>query len=89
MPTKYPCKICCNLVAKNHKAIKSDNSQSWVHIKCNKINVQIYNVLKEDKATWYSISCSKDLFPFSSVIDNSFHTTIQGKETNFVTIAMK
>ena len=42
MPTKYPCKICYNPVAKNHK--------------------EKYNLLKEDKTTWYCIYCSKDLF---------------------------
>ena len=39
MPTKYPCKICNNLVAENHKAIQCDKCQLWVHIKCSKINV--------------------------------------------------
>ena len=89
MPTKYPCKICWNPVVKNYKAIQCDKCQFWLHIKCNKINVQAYNLLKEDEATWYCISCSKDLFPFSSLTDNDLHTTIQGKKVNFVTIAKK
>ena len=46
MPTKYPCNIFNNPVAKNHKAIQCDKLQLWVHIKCNKINVQTYNLLK-------------------------------------------
>ena len=29
MPTKYPCKICCNPVAKNHKAIQGRKCQLW------------------------------------------------------------
>ena len=49
MPTKYPCNICNNPVAKNHKAIQCDKCQLWVHIKCNKINVQTYNLLIEDE----------------------------------------
>ena len=57
MPTKYPCNICNNPVAKNHKAIQCDKCQLWVHIKCNKINVQTYNLLIEDESTWYCISC--------------------------------
>ena len=89
MPTKYPCKICCNPVAKNHKVIHCDKCQLWVHIKCDKINVYTYNLLKEDETTWYCLSCSKDLFPFSSLTDNDFHTTIQGKKITFVTIAKK
>ena len=56
MPTKYPCNICNDLVAENHKAIQCDKCQLWVHIKCSKINVQTYNLLKEDETTWYCIS---------------------------------
>ena len=42
MPAKFPCKICNNPVAKNHKAVERDNCGLWVHIKCNKINTQTY-----------------------------------------------
>ena len=52
-------------------------------MKCNKINAQTYNLLREDETTWYCISCSKDLFPFSSCTDTDFHTTIQGKKKKF------
>ena len=38
MPAKFPCKICNNRVAKNHKAVECNNSGLRVHIKCNKIN---------------------------------------------------
>ena len=86
MPTKYS---CCNPVAKNHKAMQCDKCQLWVHIKYNKINVQTYNLLKEDETTWYCISCSKDLLPFSSLTDSDFHTTIQDKKINFVAMAKK
>ena len=89
MSTKYPCQICCNPVAKNHKAIQCDKCQLWDHVKCNKINDQTYNLLKEDERTWYCISCSKDLVPFSSPTDNDFHTIIQGKKIKFVTIVKK
>ena len=40
MPAAFPCGICLNPVAKNHKAVKCDNCDLWIHIKCNKINVQ-------------------------------------------------
>ena len=72
-----------------HKAIQCDKCQLWVHIKCNKINVQTYNFLIEDETTWYCISCSKDLYPFSSLNDSKFHKTIQGKKTKFLTVAKK
>ena len=76
MTTKYPCEICCNPVAKNEKAIKCDKCQLQAHIKCNKINVQTYKLLIEDETTLYSNSCYKNLFPFSNLSDNDFHTTI-------------
>ena len=38
MPTQYPCRICKNAVASNHKATQCDNCSLWVHIRCNKIN---------------------------------------------------
>ena len=70
MPIKSPCKICNNPVAKNHKAVQCDKCQLWVHMKCNKINIQTYNMLKEDKTVWYCISCSKDVFIFSELNGN-------------------
>lgn len=89
MPIKYPCNICNNPVAKNHKAIQCDKCQLWVHIKCNKINGQTYKLLKQDETAWYCISCSNELFPFSSINNNEFHTTMQGKKVKFVTITKK
>ena len=80
MLAKFPCKICENPVAKNHKAIQCDKCHLWVHIKCNKTNTQTYRLLERDETTWYCISCSKDLFPFFSLNDNDFHTTIEGKK---------
>ena len=46
-------------------------------------------MLKEDETTWYCISCSKDIFPFSDLNDNQFHTTTQGKKIKFLTFAKK
>ena len=46
MPAKFPCKICNNPVAKNHKAVERGNCGLWVHIKCNKTNTQTYKYLK-------------------------------------------
>ena len=80
MPIKHPCKICNNPVAKKHKAVQYDKCQLWVHRKYNKINIQTYTMLKEDETTWYCISCSKDVFLFSDLNDNEFHTSTHGKK---------
>ena len=58
MLTAFPCGICLNPVAKNHKAVKCDNCDLWIHIKCNKINVQTYNLLINDNTVWYCLTCS-------------------------------
>ena len=52
MPAKFPCKICNNPVAKNHKAVECDNCGLWVHIKCNKINTQTYKYLQKESCAW-------------------------------------
>ena len=89
MLAKFPCKICENSVARNHKAIQCDKCHLWVHIKCNKTNTQTYRLLERDGTTWYCISCSKDLFPFFSLNDNDFHTTIQGQKIKFISVNKK
>ena len=86
MPAKFPCKICNNPVAKNHKAVECDNCGLWVHIKCNKINTQTYKYLQKESCAWYCISCSSKIFPFSNLNEDDFHKTIHGKKVPFLTI---
>ena len=47
MPVKFPCKICEKSVAENLKAVCCNTCNIWVHIKCNKISTNIYNILKK------------------------------------------
>ena len=89
MPAAFPCGICLNPVAKNHKAVKCDNCDLWIHIKCNKIKVQTYNLLINDNTVWYCLTCSKKLYPFSALNDNDFHSTIQGKTIKFKAFTRK
>ena len=84
MPAKFPCKICNNPVAKNHKAVECDNCGLWVHIKCNKINTQTYKYLQKESCAWYCISCSSKIFPFSNLNEDDFHKTIHGKKVKFL-----
>ena len=83
MPTAFPCGICLNPIAKNHKVVKCDNYDLWIHIKCSKINVQTYNLLNNDNTVWYCLTCFKKLFLFSALNDNELHSTIQHKTTKF------
>ena len=89
MPAKFPCKICNNPVAKNHKAVECDNCGLWVHIKCNKINTQTYKYLQKESCAWYCIPCSSKIFPFSNLNEDDFHKTIHGKKVKFLTITKK
>ena len=89
MPTTFPCRICLNPVAKNHKAVKCDNCDLWIHIKCNKINIQTYSLLIKDNTVWYYLTSSKKLFSFSALNDNDLHSTIQGKIIKFKAFVRK
>ena len=46
---KYPFKICCNPVAKNHMAIQCDKCQLWIHIKYNKKMSKLITFYKKMK----------------------------------------
>ena len=89
MPTQFPCGICLKPVAKNHKAVKCDYCDLWIHIKCNKINTQTYNLLLNDNSAWYCLVCSKKFIPFSTLNENEFHSTFQGKKIKFKTLSRK
>ena len=89
MPVKFPCKICKKPVAQNHKAVSCDACDNWVHIKCNKIKTQTYNILRKEKVSWSCIGCSKDVFPFSKLKETNFSTKITGKKLKFVTTRKK
>ena len=69
MVTQFPCKICCKPVATNHKSIKCDKCDIWIHTECNRINKQTYEMLKKDSSQWFCIVCMKELFPFSNLND--------------------
>ena len=51
MAVKFPCKVCEKAIAGNHRAVCCDTCNIWVHIKCNRINTQTYNILKKENAS--------------------------------------
>ena len=81
MPIKSPCKICNNPVAKNHKAVQCDKCQLWVHMRCNKINIQTYHILKQSGIVY---PAQKMFFLFLNLVG-----TTQGEKIKFLTIAKK
>ena len=92
MPIKFPRKTCKRAVAKNHKVVCCDVCNIWVHIKCNKTKTQtynFYNLLKRETATWSSIDCFKDFFPYSNLTDIELLSTMQGKKIKFLATRQK
>ena len=89
MVTQFPCKICCKPVATTHKSIKCDKCDIWIHIECNRINKQTYEMLKKDNSQWFCIVCMKELFPFSDLNDNDLIATTLGKQIKFTSISKK
>ena len=61
MVIKFPCKICNKAVASNHHAVQCDKCHIWVHIKCNKINLQTYKFLQKSPLAWYCIKYFEDI----------------------------
>ena len=45
----HPCCVCKKSVNENHKAIKCDICQLWVHIKCNKLDKNDYAYYQDIK----------------------------------------
>ena len=89
MPTQFPCGLCLKAVAKNNKAVKYGHCDLWIHIKCNKINTQTYDLLLNDNSAWYCLTCFKKFIPFSTLSKNEFHSTIQGEKIKFKTLSRK
>ena len=71
MTVKFLCKICCNAVAKNHHAIQYDKCHIWVHIKCNRINLQTYKYLEK-----------KCISTFQNLQTKNFFKQIRAKQIN-------
>ena len=84
MPVKFPCEICEEAVAGNHRAVCCDICNIWVHIKCNRINTQTYNILKKENASWSCIECSKSIFLFENWIAPTFLQQLQAKISNLL-----
>ena len=86
MVIKFPCGIFLKLVANNHQAIKCDQCNLWIHIKCNKIDKQTYTYLQTDISYWYCMTCTKEFLPSSDTNHEGLIQTIRGKRIKFTHI---
>ena len=72
----YSCKICrVNTNNKDHAA-KYDICQSWVHMKCNKLNHIDYKYLQGSNDAWYCRSCYIKIYSFGTLTNKDFISSI-------------
>ena len=72
----YPCKICHVNVNNKHSAAQWDTCQSWIHMKCNKLNHIDYKHLQGLHDTWYCLSCCSNIFTFGTKTNKDFISSI-------------
>ena len=60
-------------------------------LKCNKINVQTYNLLIDDESTWYFLKFAQTVFPFSDFYLFIIYFIIKYNKTkrNFIQFTLK
>ena len=66
----YPWKIYH--VNINNNAAQCDICQSWVHMKCSKLNHIDYKYLQGSNDLWYCLSCWSKNFPFGTLTNKDF-----------------
>ena len=80
MVLQFLCLICEKAVGKNHKTVRCDVCNKWVHIGCNNINTYTCRKLEKRDAPWHCKECLKNLMPFSIVTNNTLSRIFEGKE---------
>ncbi len=87
-PTKFPCGICQQPMAKSHRAMGCDECGRWIHIKCCGINPKQYvKYQSETNCTWLCPTCSlpnftDSFFQYESLsTDNSFNSISSPSES--------
>jgi len=93
MVIKDPCGICKKPVATNHNALMCDVCDQWVHIKCNFVSKNVYNMFidentnpsinEKDKSHWVCINCVNSNLAFGHLDEKSFHLNSRGITNNF------
>ena len=74
--TADPCGICTKAVHNNHKAIKCDICDFWIHIKCNNLDKNDYahyQDVKNADEIFICINCISENMPFSKLNNTEFY----------------
>ena len=69
----YPCEICHININNKDSAAQCDICQSWVHVKCNKLNHIDYKYLQGSNEPRWCLSCCSKIFPFGTLTNKKFH----------------
>ena len=77
MVVKFPCKICSKAVANSHHALQCDNYHLWVHVKCNRTNLQTYKYLQKCSSAWYCLKCYEELISYTAISNKEVYQTNQ------------
>ena len=67
-----PCEICHVNINNKDFAAQCDICQSWVHVKCNKLNHFDYKYLQGSNEPWYCLSCCHKMFRFGTLTNKDF-----------------
>lgn len=69
---QYPCGLCLQAVRSNQRGVQCDFCDVWYHVKCMKMNTQIYQALANSSCIWECADCD---FPnFSGSLFDSPNT---------------
>ena len=74
---KYPCGICSQIIAINHKAIRCNVCNYKVHIRCNRIEEKDFKKIKNDEII-LCIKCKEEIISFQRLANQQFHVTTKG-----------
>ena len=66
--------------------MQCDKYYIWVHIKCNKINLQTYRLLQKSPSAWYCIKCFEDIVPFGTISNEELFKTNRGPKLKFTVL---
>ena len=79
------CESCNHFVAVNHRAIQCDICDSWIHIRCNRLDKNDYAHYQHpdnESEEFYCINCISKHVPFSHLNNNEFSVLVKKGITN-------
>ena len=74
------CESCNHFVAVNHRAIQCDICDSWIHIRCNRLDKNDYAHYQHpdnESEEFYCINCISKHIPFSHLNNNEFSVLVK------------